>query len=259
MARAAETAGFSGLWTWDHLAGDVHRSKWVMESWTLLSALAGVVGDMTVGPLVLNVANRHPALVATMSATLQEITGGRVILGLGAGGGPRSPYAAEQHALGRDVAADPVRRDRLVEAVEVIRRVWTGATSTFDGRHYRLRPATGFPRPSPAPPIVIGALGPKMAELAGRVGDGVNLQAFHPRLDDLVATARRAFAERGGVPQSLLVTAYAGLDEPWLNHRSAERSRLTRLGVDRLILVVDCSHEVREIEAAGRLLVRSEA
>jgi len=257
VALAAREAGFAGIWTWDHLAGGVHRSERVLECWTVLTALAVVVADMSVGPMVLNVANRHPAIVATMAATLQEVTGGRVLLGLGAGGGGRTPYAGEQVALGRDVAADPVRRERLAEAVEVIRRVWTGETSTFDGRHYTLRPATGFPRPVPPPPIVVGAFGHKMAELAGRVGDGINVQAFHPRVDDLIATARRAFAERGGPPASFLVTAFAGLDERWLDHRSPERSRLASLGVDRLLLVVDSSHDPREIEAAGRLLARS--
>lgn len=193
-----------------------------------------------------------------LAATLQDVTGGRLLLGLGAGGGRRTPDAGEQRALGRDVAADPVRREQLAEAVGVIRQVWTGDTSTFDGRHYTLRPATGFPRPTPPPPIIIGAFGRKMAELAGRVGDGINLQAFHPRLDDLIATARRSFTERGGgSPEPFLVTAFAGLDHRWLDHRGTERSRLARLGVDRLILVVDSSHDASEIEAAGRLLARS--
>ena len=257
-ARAAEQAGFAGLWTWDHLAGEVHGADRVLESWTLVTALAGVA-NLDVGPLVLNAANRHPALVATAAATLQEISGGRVLLGLGAGGGRRTPYAAEQLALGRDVAADQVRRQRLSEAITVIRQVWTGATEAFDGRHYRLRPATGFPRPSPPPPIVVGALGRKMAVLAGQVGDGVNVQAFHPRIDDLVTAARVAHAETGGDPDRFLVTAFAGLDERWLDHRSVERSRLTRLGVDRLILLVDPPYDPREIEAAGRLLARSQA
>src|SRR5215207_8624480 len=94
-ALAAEEAGFDGVWTWDHLAGGVHRQARVLECWTVLSALAGVLRRVSLGPLVLNVANRPPGLLATMAATLQEVSGGRLLLGLGAGGGASTPYAAE--------------------------------------------------------------------------------------------------------------------------------------------------------------------
>ncbi len=258
-ALAAAEAGFSGLWTWDHLLGSVHDAEWVLESWTLLAGLATVVEGLAVGPLVLNVANRHPVLMATQAATLREMSGGRVILGLGAGGSRRTPYAAEQRAVGRHVPSDPVRRAQVAEAVAVVRQVWTGAPTGLDGRFYQLEPAAGFPRPDPPPPIVVGALGPKMATLAGQVGDGINVQAFHPRVEDLVGLARRARADAGGDPDELLVTAFAGLEPRWLDHQSAERSRLHRLGVDRLILVVDPPYDASEIRAAGRLMARSRA
>lgn len=74
-AVAAAEAGFSGLWTWDHLVGSLHHAASVLESWTLLAGLASVVEDLAIGPLVLNVANRHPVLVATQAATLQEMSG----------------------------------------------------------------------------------------------------------------------------------------------------------------------------------------
>jgi len=256
-ALAAAEAGFSGLWTWDHLAGSVHGAEWVLESWTLLAGLAASVEGLAVGPLVLNVANRHPALVATQAATLQEMSGGRVILGVGAGGGPGTPYAAEQRALGRQVPSDPVRRRQLGEAVAVVRQVWTGAPEGFDGGSYRIEAATGFPRPDPPPPIVVGAFGPKMATLAGQIGDGINVQAFHPRIEELVGLARQARADGGGDPDDFLVTAFAGLDPRWLDYQSAERSRLHRLGVDRLILVVEPPYDASEIHAAGRLMARS--
>jgi len=256
-AVAAAEAGFSGLWTWDHLIGSVHNAETVLESWTLLAGLAAAVEGLAIGPLVLNVANRHPALVANQAATLQEMSGGRVLLGMGAGGGLRTPYAAEQHALGREVASDPVRRRQLAEAVAVVRQVWTGAPAGFDGEHYQLGAARGFPRPEPPPPIVIGAFGPKMAALAGRTGDGINVQAFHPRIEDLLDVARRARVDAGLDAADFLITAFAGLDQRWLDEGSPERSRLRRLGVDRLILVVDPPYDPDEIRAAGRLMARS--
>jgi len=256
-ALAAAEAGFSGLWTWDHVIGSVHQAESVLEAWTLLTGLAAVVEGLAIGPLVLNVANRHPVMVATQAATLQEMSGGRVLLGMGAGGGRRTPYAAEQRAVGREVPSDPLRRRQLVEAITVVRQVWRGETDGFDGRDYQLGAASGFPRPEPPPPIVVGAFGPRMAALAGQVGDGINVQAFHPRIEDLLGTARRSRQEAGLDASDFLITAFAGLDQRWLDQGSAERSRLRRLGVDRLILVVDPPYDPAEIRAAGRLMARS--
>ncbi len=256
-AVAAAEAGFAGLWTWDHLVGSVHQAESVLESWTLLAGLATVVEGLAIGPLVLNVANRHPAMVATQAATLQEMSGGRVLLGMGAGGGPRTPYAAEQRTLGREVPSDPLRRRQLAEAVAVVRQVWTGAPLGFEGHDYQLAAANGFPRPEPPPPIVVGAFGPKMAALAGQIADGINVQAFHPRIEDLLDTARRARTEAGLASEDFLVTAFAGLDQRWLDQGGAERQRLRRLGVDRLILVVDPPYDPDEIRAAGRFMARS--
>ena len=95
-AIAAEGEGFDGVWLYDHLAGSVHGQQRVLECWTTLTAIAATVPRIAIGPMVLNVANRHPGTLAVMAATLQEVSGGRLLLGLGAGGGPHTPYAAEQ-------------------------------------------------------------------------------------------------------------------------------------------------------------------
>jgi len=242
-AVAAEQEGFDGVWTWDHLAGSVHRAPGVLECWTILTALAAAVPRITIGPLVLNVANRDPGTLAVMAATLQEVSGGRLILGLGAGGGLDTPYAAEQQALGRPVGGDQARRRQLESAIATIREVWTG----------RVGGASGFLRPEPAPKIVVGAFGPKMAELAGRVGDGINLQAGHPQLDRLAGLARDAYRKRENEPDGFLVTAFAGLDERWVRADGAPRARLDGAGVDRLILLVS-PRALGEIRHVGRLL-----
>ena len=80
-AIAVEQAGFGGLWLYDHLAGSVHRQDRVVECWTTLTAVAATVPRIMVGPLVLNVANRPPGTLAVMAATLQELSGGRLLLG----------------------------------------------------------------------------------------------------------------------------------------------------------------------------------
>jgi alkanesulfonate monooxygenase SsuD/methylene tetrahydromethanopterin reductase-like flavin-dependent oxidoreductase (luciferase family) len=204
-AVTAAERGFDGLWTWDHLSGVVHRQSHVLECWTLLSALAEAVPGLSIGPMVLNVANRDPGVLAVMAATLQQVSGGRLLLGLGAGGGPDSPYAAEQVALGRPVSGDLARRRAVETAVATLRATWA---------------TPGFLRPEPAPPIVIGAFGPRMAELAGRVGDGINTPAG-PNLARVVAIARDAHG-----PGPFTVTASADV---------SHRARLEDAGVDRLV------------------------
>ena len=219
--RAAVDAGFAGIWTPDHLDGRVFGAAQVLECWTTLAAIAVTTSDVKVGPLVLNVANRHPGVLATMAATLQDISGGRLLLGLGAGGGAGAPFRREQEAIGRTVPADPVRRAQVEACVEELRRLWI---------------APGFLRPDPTPPVMIAAFGPKMAEIAGRVGDGINVPAAHPLLRELVEVARDAHVAAGRDPDHFLVTVYSMFDESWFHVDSPARAELTALGVDRLIL-----------------------
>jgi alkanesulfonate monooxygenase SsuD/methylene tetrahydromethanopterin reductase-like flavin-dependent oxidoreductase (luciferase family) len=239
-ALAAEEAGFDGLWTWDHLRDPADAGgPGVPEAWTVLTALAEVTRRMMLGPLVLNVANRHPGVLANMAATLQTISGGRLLLGLGAGGSRRTPYAVEQAALGQRVEPDAVRAQRLVDAITLIRRSWAGEA--------------GFLRPDPAPPIIVGGFGPRMAAIAGEHGDGFNTQAFHPQLGDLVRIARDAHAVSGRAASSFVTSVFAGLEERWLRADSRARQMLERLGVDRLILLVAPPFETGEIRRLGRL------
>src|SRR5258706_11132151 len=190
-AIAAEEAGFDGLWTWDHLRDpDGESGPGVPEAWTTLTALAEATRRIALGPLVLNVANRHPGLLANMAATLQAVSGGRLVLGLGAGGSRRTPYAREQEALGLKVDGDAVRAQRVAEAIQVMRRLWAADSTSFTGASYRLDRPAGFLRPDPPPPIIVGRFGPKMAAIAGKHGDGFNTQALHPQLGGLVRIAR---------------------------------------------------------------------
>ena len=253
-AVAAEDAGFDGIWTWDHLRETEGNTTGVPEAWTALTAIATATRRVMVGPLVLNVVNRHPGILANMAVTLQELCGGRLLLGLGAGGGRDLPYAAEQQMLGLPVETDPRRRRRLAEACMVLRHLWSGDGADFDGRHYQLRRPSGFLRPDPAPPIVIAGFGPRMAALAGRHGDGLNTQAANPRLDELIEAARTAHAAAGHDPSRFLLTVFAGLRERWLRPDSPERAALERRGIHRLILLLQPPFDAAQIQEAGRLL-----
>jgi alkanesulfonate monooxygenase SsuD/methylene tetrahydromethanopterin reductase-like flavin-dependent oxidoreductase (luciferase family) len=195
-ASEAERAGFDGIWVNDHLAGSVQNADHVLECWTVLSALAVRVPRITLGPLVLNVANRDPGTLAVMAATLQHVSGGRLSMGIGAGARVGTMYATEQEALGRPVLGDAERRRSVERTIDMLHRVWSDAAP----------PATGFLKPQPIPPIVVAATGPKMAELAGRMGDGICLP-LGSSMRELVDLARRASADSGRRPEGLLVIA----------------------------------------------------
>jgi len=240
-AIAAEEAGFDGLWTWDHLRDtDTEGGSGVPEAWTTLTGLAEATRRIALGPLVLNVANRHPGVLANMAATFQAVSGGRLLLGIGAGGNQRTPYAAEQRAIGQTVERDAVRAQNVVEAIELIRRLWSGHA--------------GFLKPEPLPPIVVGGFGPRMAAIAGRHGDGFNTQAMHPKLADLARVARDEHKAAGRDPSTFLLTVFAGLDARWLDPTSRARQNLERLNVARLILLTGPPYDVEEIRGAGRRL-----
>lgn len=230
VAEAAEALGFDGLWTWDHLAGQVHGAPHVLEAWTVLSALAARTRRVTIGPLVANVANRRPGVLAVMAATLQHVSAGRLVLGLGAGGGAGTPYTREQAAFGAEVPGDSRRRQEVADTVAVCRQVWSGRTVPTELPTTALGAGGGFLRPDPPPPIVLGGFGPAMAELAGRVADGFNTQAGHPDLARLTAIAREAH-ERSGRAGPFEVSGFAGLDPGWVDAAASH--------LDRLILIVD--------------------
>ena len=253
-AMAVEEAGFDGLWTWDHLRDPDGDPAGVPECLTTLAALAQVTTRVTLGPLVLNVSSRHPGLLANMAATLQQISGGRLILGLGAGGSKQTPYAREQEALGLTVERDGVRAERVGEAAQVLRRLWSGDTTSFAGTHYRLDRPAGYLRADPPPPIVIGGFGPRMAAIAGTHGDGFNTQARHPQLADLARIARDAHTASGREPARFSLSVFAGLAPAWLRSDSESRATLTRHQVDRLILLIQPPYDASQIRAAGRLL-----
>ena len=243
-AVAAEEAGFDGLWTWDHLRDpDGGSGPGVPEAWTVLTALAEATRRIALGPLVLNVANRHPGVLANMAATFQAVSSGRLLLGIGAGGSQRTPYAAEQQAIGQSVERDAVRAGKVVEAIELMRRLWSGHA--------------GFLRPEPPPPVIVGGFGPRMAAIAGRHGDGFNTQAMHPKLADLARVARDEHKASGRDPSAFVLTVFAGLDSRWLDPSSRARQTLERLEVARLILLMEPPYDANEIRQAGRLLTAS--
>src|SRR4051794_6392368 len=165
-ARDAEAAGFKGVWAWDHFVSRGKKTDPVLECWTTLTAAAASTRKLHVGSFINNVNNRHPAVLARMIATLSDQSGGRVELGIGAGG-----YEPEMAAYGIRFPEPADRVKVLEEAVVVLRALWAGGPANFDGRFFELKDAWASPVPDPAPRIVIGGESPVTVRLAARVPD----------------------------------------------------------------------------------------
>ena len=173
------------------------------EAWTVLTALAEATRRITLGPLVLNTGLRHPGLLANMAATLQQVSGGRLLLGIGAGGhavdGLRARADGPRHGGGRETgrarSAWPRRPRCCAGCGAETRRATRGPSSASIG-------PSGYLRPAPPPPIIVGGFGPRMAAIAGRHADGFNTQAMHPDLAELGRVAREAHAASGATPRA---------------------------------------------------------
>ncbi len=206
-ARRIEDAGFDSLWIFDHLLyREVDGTETgIWEGWTMLSALAAVTDRLTLGPLVACTHFRNPALLAKMAATLDEVSNGRLILGLGAGWNE-----PEFEAFG--IPFDH-RLERFKEAVQIIVPMLRTGRVDFEGRYYRARNADLLPRgPRPeGPPILIGGWGPKMLELTTEYADLWNggysgpIDTFRPHLHRFNEARSRAGASAAHIQTSALL------------------------------------------------------
>jgi F420-dependent oxidoreductase-like protein len=181
VAQAADEAGFDSVWAVDHFVGIPDQSVPVFEAWTEISAIAALTSRVRLGHLVLCVSYRNPALLAKMAATLDVISGGRFILGLGAGW-----HQQEYAEYGYDFPPIGTRLAQLDEALTIVRAMWTEEQSTFAGRHFKVRDAVCVPKPAqPRLPILIGGGGEKvMLRLVARHADvWNNLGVFHAEAD----------------------------------------------------------------------------
>jgi probable F420-dependent oxidoreductase len=155
MARAAEEVGFDSIWLGDHLLyrddGRPERGPW--DAWTLLGALAGVTQRVALGPLVACLAFHPPGVIARMAAAIDEISGGRFVLGVGSGWNE-----AEFRAFGLPFDR---RASRFIESFEIVRRLIAGERVTSDGRFWQVEDAVLLPAPARTMPIMVGTTGPR--------------------------------------------------------------------------------------------------
>lgn len=175
LCHHAEATGWDGVWIADHLmAGREPLDLPVVECWTTVGAVAAQVPRVRIGTLVSGNTFRHPGVLAKMAATVDEISGGRLVLGLGAGW-----QQNEHEAFGIELPAPRERLERLDEACQVVKRLLSEDRASFDGRYYTLSEAVVAPRPVRGTvPLLVGVKGEQRAlRVAARHADEWNLWA----------------------------------------------------------------------------------
>lgn len=200
-ARHAEALGFDLVTVWDHLHGD--RPSY--ETWTLLTWIAASTSRISVGTNVLGLPYRDPVVTAKMAETLDRLSGGRLVLGLGAGGNDR-----EFEAFGLPVRSPEEKIEALEEAITIIRGVWFAPAFNFEGRHYRTVGAEVEPKPARPIPIWLGTYGRKALELTGRMADGwlPSMSYAPPDVAREKLKVVKEAAERAGRDPGTLTYAY---------------------------------------------------
>jgi F420-dependent oxidoreductase-like protein len=159
VAQACDRLGYDSLWAVDHFFGIPDATQPILEGWTELTALAPLTSRIRLGHLVLCVSYRHPAVLAKMAATLDQVSSGRFILGMGAGW-----HQQEYHAYGLPFPPIGARLKELDEALTIIRKMWTEEPATFFGAQFHIEDAYCRPRPvqTAHPPILVGGTGERV-------------------------------------------------------------------------------------------------
>jgi probable F420-dependent oxidoreductase len=208
VATQAEADGFDSIWLADHLLyRDADGTTGIWECWTVLSALAEATRRVELGPLVLCNSLRNPAILAKMAITLDEVSQGRLILGIGAGWNE-----PEYQAFGLPFDH---RVDRLEEALQVLLPLLRDGHADFAGRYYQARDCEIAPRGprSAGPPLLVGGEGPRMLGLAARYGDlwNTGYMGEPETMAEPLAKIAAACHQVGRDPATLGVTAFIGL------------------------------------------------
>lgn len=174
LARWADANGWYGVWFADHYmpnTGSVDRKPGsVYECWSVLPAIAAVTERVRLGPLVSPTSVHHPALLANRAATIDQLSNGRMVLGLGAGW-----QINEHHAYGIALEPPGERVSRFEEAIQIVRSLLAEDRTEFHGTYYDITDAPCDPKPVQSPlPIVVGTGSPRMSRITARHADEWN-------------------------------------------------------------------------------------
>jgi F420-dependent oxidoreductase-like protein len=208
-ARHAEATGWDGVWVADHFMGNapgpMPAEVPTLEAGSVVAALGAAVDRVRIGTLVYGNTYRHPAVLANMAATVDHVTGGRFVLGIGAG------WQVNEHEQ-YGIELPPVRErvDRLEEAIQVMRSLLREPTTSFAGDHYRLTDALCEPKPvQERLPILVGASGDRMLGIVARFADEWNTWGLPDRIAERSAALTQRCEKAGRDPDDIARTAQA--------------------------------------------------
>jgi alkanesulfonate monooxygenase SsuD/methylene tetrahydromethanopterin reductase-like flavin-dependent oxidoreductase (luciferase family) len=243
----AEDAGFTTAWVFDHFAGKLLRGHTMLECFTLLGAMAASTTTIGIGSLVVNVANRNPGVMAMGAASVQAISNGRFVLGLGAGAAPSTPWSWEHRDLGIELAPTiALRHARLAHALDELDRLWHPAPDAE---------VTTFPVPVPPPPTLLGVNSTALARLAAERTDGINIRGDHAELAEILGAASAARSTSARADQPMIVSVWSEWDEALVDPDHPSRRRWAELGVNRLVLTWLRPHDPASVARVGGALI----
>ena len=229
-AVRADTATYDAVWVLDHLASmEPSRNKGQMlDPHVLLGAIATRTSRVNLGVLVNNAAVRPAEVIAGATATLDIVSHGRAVLGLGAGAAPGTYFASEHEALGNRLEASlEARHDRLLDTLSRVRAIWSGEHND----------AVVFPRPTKNVPVIVGVNSVALARRAAAAGCGINVRGDHPKAAEILACADTTL---GDFASSVWFPYDKALTDP--SHPRI--TELERQGVTRVILLTTQPDEV---------------
>ena len=252
IATTAEAHGFDSVWVMDHLyqIGVVGpREDPMLEAYTLLGALAARTQQIALGTMVTGVTYRNPALLAKIVTTLDIISSGRAILGIGAA------WNDDEHAgYGFDFPSAGERLDRLEEALQINRAMFSEPAPSFQGRHYRIHEVLNNPKPIRGRiPVLIGGGGEKRTlRLVAQYGDACNLFGDAAAVRHKLDVLERHCADVGRDPAEITKTALATVQDPI---KAADFvASLTAVGIDGVIVNMPDVTNLDKVAATGEAL-----
>jgi len=231
VALTAEKLGFDSAWICDHLFGVYSLAEKpkglypdILECWTTLSALAAKTTKIYLGTSVIAIPYRNPAVLAKMAATLDIISGGRLILGIGAG-------RSIEEFLGYGIPWEKfdIRFERTKESIEIFKKLWEEPVVNYQGKHYKLVNCQLYPKPlqKPHPPIWIGGMGPKMLGILKYVDGWLPPPIFPEDLERKVSFVKKIAEERGR-PIEIALECYTNIASNLEEAMNESRESLTQ-------------------------------
>ena len=268
IARTADEAGFYSVWVMDHFfqIGNRDRSmglgpaeEEMLEGYSTLSYLAGVTKKATLGTLVTGVIYRHPGILIKTVTTLDVLSGGRASLGIGAGWNER-----ESRGLGVPFPPLKERLERLEEALQIAKQMWSGNNGPFEGKHFQLAETLCSPQPlsKPHPPILIGGSGEKKTlRLVAKYADACNLfanmgtEVVRSKLDILKKHCEEVGRDYAEIEKTTLGTVHLAADKLKAKDVIEQCRALAGLGIQHAIFNMPNVHEIKPVETFGQEII----